>query len=122
MALNDLGVPAEKIRLIFNAVDEPSEVPATFQSIFDYHNAAQHFELRPNAIIKNNELYGLLQASGKTIKAVLADETDFKEAMSQTENQEDILLLGRGLTTKRLAKGVKAELDAVFGVLFGCEA
>ena len=118
MALNDLGVPAEKIRLIFNAVDEPNKVPTTFQSIFDYHNATQHFDLRPNAIIKSNELYGLLQASGKTIKAVLADETDFKEAMRQTENQEEILLLGRALTTKRLAKGVNAELDRVFNILF----
>lgn len=118
MALNDLGVPSEKIRLIFNAVDDPIDVPRDFKSIFDYHAALQHFDLKPDAIIGNSELYGLLQATGKTIEEVLKDTTNFKEAISQSEDEAEKKLLARALTTQRLARGVNAELDAVFSLLF----
>lgn len=113
-----MGVPSEKIILIFNEVDEPSDLQTDFSGLFNFHNETKSFVLEPKAIIRNNELFPRLRDSGKTIKEVLEDETDYKAASQQAETKEQKMFFAGELNTKRLAKGVNVELDTVFNALF----
>jgi len=116
--LNEIGIPAEKIRLIFNKVESPNDVPITFHGIFNYHKEQQNFELNPAAIISKSDIYGRI--AGKTIKELSDDETNYKElATDKTKPQEERLYWSSQLTNKRLAVGVNSELDGVFNTLFG---
>jgi hypothetical protein len=114
--LNEIGIPSEKIRLIFNKVDSPNDIPTIFHAIFDYHKQQRHFELNLAAIIRASDIYGRI--SGKTIQELSDDETNYKEmATDKTKTQEERLYWSVQLTNKRLAVGVNLELDKVFNAL-----
>jgi hypothetical protein len=117
MALSKLGIEADKIRLVFNKIEEPDKLEHVFSGVFDFHTERRDFNLKPSAIIRRNELYSLL--AGKQISELLEDTTDYKElAADKSRSQEERLNLRSQLTRQRLAKGVNQELDAVFNALF----
>jgi hypothetical protein len=115
--LSQLGIEADKIRLVFNKITEPDKLEYDFNGIFLYHAESQSFKLQPSALIRRNDLYSLL--AGKQIKEILEDPNDYKElASNKSLSQEERLDLRSQLTRQRLAKGVNQELDAVFNALF----
>lgn len=115
-ALADAGVPSHKIRLVFNMVEHDEEPDTVFAGLHEYHEQRSKFELRPAAVIRTSELYGRVRQSERSISDILNDRTDYKELLKAAKSEER-LLLGRSLSTLRLAAGVKAELDAVFDTL-----
>ena len=50
-ALSEMGVPAKKIRLVFNMVEMDDKPERVFSGLFEYHGAAKNFTLRPHAVI-----------------------------------------------------------------------
>jgi len=55
-ALAELGVPAKRIRLVFNQV-EPGDDPArVFSALYDYHNGEKRFTLRRTLCLRTNEI------------------------------------------------------------------
>jgi hypothetical protein len=117
-ALAELGIPAKKIRLVFNMV-EADELPGRiFAGIFEYHGSAKNFTLRPDAIIHTNDIYGKLKGADQGIRDILNDPTDFKEKIKMAKDSEEKLRFAQLLSIKRLAAGVTDELDDVFKVLF----
>ncbi len=121
-ALSSLGVPAEKIRLVFNKVKMPLKprdgfLRDEFIGIFDYHADNLNFVLNPDLIISHSDLYDSLE--GKTIAEILNDERDYKEeANNQNLSREERQYLRSLLTRRRVAEGVSPELDRVFNALF----
>lgn len=116
-ALREIGVPAKKIRLLFNMV-ELDEVPEqVFSGLFELHDADKSFTLNPKAVLHVNNIYGKLSGSDKTITDVLNDPTDFKAQMAVATDADEKLRLAKLLGIQRLAAGVTQELDAAFRAL-----
>lgn len=113
-ALAEIGVPATKIRVVFNMV-ELDEVPERlFSGLFEYHAEEQSFTLRSDAVIHTNDIYGKLRCSDQTIAEILADQTDLKAMLKAASDADEKLRISRLIGVKRLAAGVSEELDAVF--------
>lgn len=116
-ALGDIGIPAKKIRLVFNMVEMDEQPEQIFSGLFDYHSSAKRFTLKPDAIIHVNDIYGKLKGTQESISDVLADPTDFKDKIKLAKDDQEKLHFAQMLSVKRLAMGVTEELDCVFKVL-----
>lgn len=117
-ALADIGVPAKKIRLVFNMLEIDDVPERVFAGLFEYHTASKSFTLRPEAVIHVNDIYGKLKDADKSIKDILNDPTDYKEKIKTAKDSEEKLHFAQMVGIKRLAAGVTEELDAVFKTLF----
>ena len=116
-ALADIGIPAKKIRLVFNMVEMDEQAEQVFVGLFAYHTSAKRFTLKPDAVIHVNDIYGKLSTGHQSIADVLADPTDFKEKIKLAKDDQEKLRFAQLLSVKRLAIGVSEELDAVFKAL-----
>jgi hypothetical protein len=116
-ALADIGIPAKKIRLVFNMVEMDEQVEQVFGGLFEYHLSAKRFTLKPDAVIHVNDIFGKFNGAQKSIADVLADPTDFKEQIKTATSDLEKLKFAQMLSVKRLAIGVAEELDAVFKTL-----
>lgn len=117
-ALAELGVPAKRIRLVFNQV-EPGDDPArVFSALYDYHNGEKRFTLRPDAVLRTNEIYARLNGSAANLRELVNDEADYKAKIKEATDQDEKLRYVHLLSIQRLAAGVVEEHDAVFKTLF----
>lgn len=116
-ALAEIGVPAKKIRLVFNMVEIDETPERLFAGLLEYHAAAKNFTLRPDAVIHVNDIYGKLKGAEQGIKDILADPTDYKEKIKTATDADEKLHFAQMVGIKRLAAGVVDELDAVFKTL-----
>ncbi|MFJ3318735.1 StbB family protein [Herbaspirillum huttiense] len=117
-ALATLGVPAKKIRLLFNQVEMGDDVESIFSGLFEYQKAEKKFTIRPDAVLHINPLFPKLSNSSATISAILADETDYKEKIKTASSADEKLAYSQMIALKRGAAGAIAELDAAFKALF----
>lgn len=116
-ALVEVGVPAKKIRVVFNMVGDDEQPERIFGGLFEYHSAEGLFTLTPEAVLHSNDIYDLIKGKEQTIAEVLADPTDYKAKIKETEDKNAKLGFARCLSIKMLAKGVSREMDAVFKAL-----
>ncbi len=116
-ALAEIGVPAKKIRLVFNMVEIDETPERIFSGLFEYQASAKNFTIRPEAVIHVNDIYGKLKGTETGIKEVLADPTDYKEKIKSAKDANQKLHCAQMVALKRLAAGVTEELDAVFKTL-----
>jgi len=115
--LASIGIPSDKIRVVFNRVE--SDVEEEFPFIIARYKKEKSFVLNKECAIFENELFDALSIKGLTVDALLSDTTDYKallknkEASPKERNQWADMF---GL--KSLAKGVKRNLDEVYANLF----
>jgi hypothetical protein len=117
-ALAELGVPAKKIRTVFNKVDSDDDPARVFSGLFDYHKAEKCFTLRQDAVLHTNEVYARLNGSAVNLRELVDDQTDYKAKIKEAANSEEKLRYAQLLSIQRLAAGVVEEHDAVFKTLF----
>ena len=111
--LADFGIPAHKIRLIFNRVNK--DVEAEFCYVFQYVSNEKNATANPLSAIYENELFSALGAKKLTIEALLADETDYKGLLKNKEASErERNYWGDMFGLRALAKSVQRNLDSVF--------
>ncbi len=116
-ALADIGIPAKKIRLVFNMVEQDETPERVFSGLFEYHATAKNFTLNPRAVIHSNDIYAKLNGSEQSISQILNDPVDLKEQLKAAKDSDEKLRISRLIGIKRLAAGVTEELDAVYKVL-----
>lgn len=116
-ALADIGIPAKKIRLVFNMVELDETPERVFSGLFEYHASAKNFTLKPETVIHINDIYGKLKGTENGISDILNDPADLKEQLKAAKDSDEKLRISRLIGVKRLAAGVTEELDAVFKVL-----
>lgn len=116
-ALTELGIPAKKIRVVFNMVEIEDAPERVFSGIFEYATAEKTFTLRPDAVIHMNDIYGKLRGSEQSISDILNDPSDLKEQLKTAKDADEKLRISRQIGVKRLAAGVTEELNAVFKAL-----
>lgn len=116
--LMDLGVPPEKIRLVFNKVDRVrNELVARFAKIFELWGRDQCFVLDPTAVVYQSVAYSMSAEAGVTLAQICADQTDYKALLAQARQDNDKGRLDRYarlLALRQRATGVNRELTAVF--------
>lgn len=115
--LAEIGVEPERIRIIMNSLERDDDPTEVFSSLFAGIEA-ENLCAKPSALVRFNELFGLLRGSNRTIADLLADETDYRGKMRATEDKDEKLRMSRALAMRRLAAGVQEDLDAAWDVLW----
>ncbi|AUZ86128.1 MULTISPECIES: StbB family protein [Methylophaga] len=118
--LSGLGVPAEKIRVLFNNVelDDANELDG-FNALFGYHSVSPTFTINADATVLSNEVFDGLKQANKTLDEIANDKTDYKAKVrakgATAEDKEEALKM---LALQRLATAASANLDDAFTALF----
>lgn len=118
--LAGLGVPAKKIRVVFNKVEleDANDVPRLFAMIFGFHEAEKRFTLRPEAVVFKNEIFERLRGLNKTVSEIVADETDYRAMLREATDEAAKARAVTMISAQRLAKSAHKNLDDVYKVLF----
>ncbi len=117
-ALADLGVPAKKIRILFNQVELGDDPRNVFSGLFEYQKEEKKFTIKEDAVIHLNPLYPKLAGSSAGINQIIADTTDYKTLGKGATDPGEKLRCAQMLALQRGAAGVISELDSVFKSLF----
>lgn len=115
--LADMGIDAEKIRIVFNRVE--GDVSEEFPYVVAYAKKEKSCIANPDAAIFENELFDALGVKKLTLSALLADETDYKALLRKPDaSEKDRNNWAELHGLKLLARGVNRNLDAVYDAIF----
>jgi hypothetical protein len=115
--LVEMGVPADKLRIILNRTEDESKPMDKFGALVAYLAYNPVATINPACFISENEIYQRLKHDGRSISELASDKTDYKAQIAKAKDQADKLALADQLAIKRLASGVLPELDACFKAL-----
>ena len=115
--LSRLGVPADKVRLVFNLVDDEAELERVFDTVLAFLRTSPVARVSLKARLGTNDLYGRIKGSGADLAHLAADTTDYKSLIAAAPDSARKLALAQQLAICRLARGVVPELDACFAAL-----
>jgi hypothetical protein len=112
-----IGVPATRMRLVFNQVDDDSPIEEVFETLLAYCSISEAVQPRTAACMRHNEVYARIRGAGQSLLELAADTTNYKAEIAKAASASDKLALAQRLATQRLARGVVPELDACFAAL-----
>lgn len=115
--LVEMGVPADKLRIILNRTEDGSKLMEKFGALVAYLAYNPVAVINPACSISENEIYQRLKHDGRSITELASDKTDYKAQIAKAKDQTEKLALADKLAVKRLATGVLPELDACFEAL-----
>jgi hypothetical protein len=121
--LASVGVPRERIRVVFNRVLD--SVEEEFVAVLGFAATSGACVANVDAAIHENEVFHLLARKRTTINAVLADPTDFRElvrSLSKTKDRTQMQHAADMHAIRSLARGVKEQLDDAYTALFRAAA
>ena len=122
--LNERGFDPKKIRVIFNQFDNDG-VPLTtaFGQIYGYlESTGSKATYLPEAVIATNELYDRVKGTGKTIKELAEDPTDWRAKRAEARAAGDITGLEDvvdGQINHDLAQTAQENLAGVWNIVMG---
>jgi len=112
-----IGVPASRLRLVFNMVDDDAQVPQSFEHLLAFLAERPLAHANPACRLGVNEIYARIRGTGSDLATLARDETDYKALIVKAQGSAEKLALAQKLATRRLASGVVPELDACFAAL-----
>ena len=116
-----IGVPAQRVRLVFNQLEDDSPIETVFETLLAYCAVSGHAQPRMAACMpacmRSNEVYARVRGTGQSLAELAADPTDYKAEIAKADSTSEKLALAQRLATQRLARGVIPELDACFAAL-----
>jgi hypothetical protein len=115
--LSELGVPAARLKVVFNMLDDGSEVSRAFDPLLAFVAQRPIAQADTRCRLSSNEIYERLKGTRVDIAALARDPTDYKALIARAHSTEDKLALAQKLATRRLASGVLPELDSCFAAL-----
>jgi hypothetical protein len=115
--LNRIGVPAARLKLVFNMVEDGVTVSQAFDPLLTF--LKQHAIARTNhkSCLGANEIYARIKGTKTDLATLANDSTDYKALIVQAKSTTEKLALAQKLATRHLASGVVPELDACFAAL-----
>jgi hypothetical protein len=116
--LSSIGVPRQKIRLIFNMVEVDDVIEDEFAALYGLAELEKSFTLDPKAAIYANEVFDKLKEVGKSLGEVAVDPTDYRERLRHAHTDEEKALCVKMVAIKRLAITANKNLDDVFRAIF----
>jgi hypothetical protein len=113
------GIPASRLKVVFNMVEDGVDVDQAFEFLLDFLKKHPVADISTRCRLGANEIYGRVKGMGAAADlAVLArDTTDYKALIVKQTSIAEKLALAQALATRRLACGVVPELDACFAAL-----
>lgn len=122
-ALAEVGVSAERIRVLLNRVME--DAVEEFGAVLGFADASRCCTANSRAAIHENEVFNLLNEKQITLSAILADETDYRSlvrALDKDREPEKVAHAAQMHAIRSLARTVHKELDLAFEQLFRAAA
>ena len=113
-ALATMGVPAKKIRVVFNKLETDETVEDAFYPLIAFHEDAKAFTLNPKAAIYYSELYQKLRSYRMTVGDLMGDKTDYKAKLREAKTPEEKADAVAFISMRRLAASAQENLDAVY--------
>lgn len=117
-ALSQLGIEQQRIRILFNRVEEGDAVQDEFAELFEVATETRAFVVEPEATVYSNEVFGRLKSVGISLAHICSDTTPWRERIrtAQTEAERDHAM--DMLKLKRMSGSASANLDVAFRALF----
>lgn len=117
-ALANVGVRQDRMRILFNRVEEGDAVQEEFGELFFAARQRGECTVQPEATVYANEVFGRLKAAGVSLAQICADQTPWRERVrtAQTDGEREHAMTM--LTLKRLSGSASANLDVAFKALF----
>jgi hypothetical protein len=112
-----IGVPPQRVRLLFNQLEDETPIERTFETLLAYCAASGAVQPRTAACMRYNEVYARVRGTGQSLLDLAADTINYKAEISNTTSASEKLVLAQKLATQRLSRGVIPELDACFAAL-----
>ena len=112
-----LGIPANRVRVVFNQVEDSTDVRKTFDTVLSFLEQNPVAQASTECRLGANEVYERVKGSDTDLAALAADETDYKGLIARAQSTLDKVALAQKLATRRLASGVVPELDECFAAL-----
>ena len=112
-----IGIPAAKVRIVFNQVEDDADLRRKFEPLLAFIRAHPFAQASTQCRLGANEVYERVKGSQTSLADLAADETDYKAAIAQANDTAEKIALARKLATARLASGVVPELDDCFAAL-----
>jgi len=116
-ALARLGIEPSRLRLVFNQVEDGTDVSEAFDLLLDFVGQNPIAPVYPLCKLAVNEVYARVRGTGMALADLARDETDYKALIAKTSDTAEKLAWARKLATRRLACGVVPELDECFAAL-----
>lgn len=115
--LSRLGIPAGKVRVVFNMLEDASDFERMFEPVLAFVRLTPVADVSPDCRLGFNEIYARATGADSDISTLARDPTDYKALIAATSDSTKRLALAQLLATRRLASGVLPELDACFEAL-----
>lgn len=112
-ALSEMDIESERIRVLFNLIDDDIDITFDFASILETKSIST---INLNVIIEENELFNRLHEVEDfiSISHLANDETDYRSLIQNTDEKQLRLVYSRRLCLKRLAVWVERMLDKTY--------
>lgn len=115
--LNRIGVPASRLKLVFNMVEDGVTVAQAFDPLLTFLKQQPIARANPRCCLGANEIYARLKGTEADLATLANDPTDYKALIVQAKGTSEKVALAQKLATRRLASGVVPELDACYSAL-----
>ena len=112
-----IGIPASKLRLVFNLVEDGTSVKDTFTTLLRFLEEHPLAQASTKCRLGANEIFERVKGTDTDLAAMASDTTDYKALIVQARETAEKLSWAQKLATKRLASGVVPELDECFAAL-----
>ena len=112
-----IGVPASKLRVVFNQVEDGVRVSDAFQTLLAFLREMPAAQASTLCRLGVNEIYERVKGTQAGLAELAADDTDYKALIAHVQDTAERVALARRLATRRLASGVVPELDECFAAL-----
>ena len=112
-----IGIPASKMRVVFNQVEDDARISELFASLFAFIEQHRFAPASTPCKLGANEIYERVKGTGVDLAELVRDETDYKPQIAKASNVVEKIALAQKLATRRLAVGAVPELDACFAAL-----
>ncbi len=118
-ALSSIGVNADKIRLVFNMIENPDvNLERDFFAIFSYLSAEKAFTLNVDAVIYQHDFFSRATGKDVTIESILSDKTDFNSLIKNASSPQEKLKFSQQRALKWLAVELNEKLDSAYAATF----
>ena len=112
-----IGIPASKMRVVFNQVEDDARISELFAGLIAFIEQHQFAPASTLCKLGANEIYERVKGTGIDLAELVRDETDYKALIAKASGTVEKIALAQKLATRRLATGVVPELDACFAAL-----
>ena len=117
LEMDRLGVEPDRVRLLFNMVEDATHVETLFRPLLEFIAVRPVAQADRQCQLGINEVYQRVKNTGVSLLHLARDSSNYKAQIAKAATAAEKLALAQRLATQRLARGVVPELDTCFAAL-----